>query len=144
LIRGQRVLRSDNLQEILDEMCRLVAATLATDLAKIVEIEGGSGTATLALALHRHGSLCPGAVNQSLNPGATGTFFSGRRPLPPLEADPPEVCILPDLCRCARMVWSSREQQTLGLKALNLARPHKPQGKHMAASCYATDVTIVY
>ncbi|KAB0682056.1 sensor histidine kinase [Aureimonas leprariae] len=42
---GELVLRSDNLQEILDEACRLVAEALGTDLAKILEIEPGRGTA---------------------------------------------------------------------------------------------------
>lgn len=42
---GELALRSDNLQEILDEGCRLVAAALDTDLAKILEIEQGGDTA---------------------------------------------------------------------------------------------------
>jgi PAS domain S-box-containing protein len=42
---GELALRSDNLQEILNEACRLVADALGTGLAKILEIEGRGNTA---------------------------------------------------------------------------------------------------
>jgi GAF domain-containing protein len=42
---GELTLRSNNLQDLLDNGCRLVAEALDTDLAKILEIEPGGDTA---------------------------------------------------------------------------------------------------
>jgi len=51
---GDFVLDHDDLDEILTEGCRLVAATLGADLAKIMEIERGSNTAIVRAGVGWH------------------------------------------------------------------------------------------
>ncbi|PCD02217.1 hypothetical protein COC42_12225 [Sphingomonas spermidinifaciens] len=51
---GELVLRSNDLQEILQEGCRLVAEALGTDLAKILEIDRGDGTALVRAGVGWH------------------------------------------------------------------------------------------
>ncbi|MGV2102848.1 GAF domain-containing protein [Rhizobium sp. 21-4511-3d] len=51
---GDFVLDHDDLDEILTEGCRLVAAALGADLAKIMEIERGSNTAIVRAGVGWH------------------------------------------------------------------------------------------
>ena len=57
---GELALRSDTLQEVLDEGCRLVAEALGTDLAKILEIESARDTALVRAGF----GWKPGVVGQ--------------------------------------------------------------------------------
>jgi GAF domain-containing protein len=58
---GELALRCEDLQQVLDEGCRLVAGALGADLAKLLEIERGSDTALVRAGV----GWRPGIVGQT-------------------------------------------------------------------------------